>query len=79
MPIVSIHMLPGRSHGTKKALLENVTAAVSATLDVSPETVRIIIHEVPYVHYGIAGMPADEYRRRQGREKAKAERKIAKK
>ena len=76
MPIVLIHMLPGRTNKTKKSLLKNVTAAVSSTLDVKPEAVRIIIHEIPHAHYGIAGLPADEYRRRQGRESKIKDRKI---
>jgi len=67
MPIIAIHMLPGRSRATKKNLLKNVTAAVAATLDAKPETIRVIIHEVPFGHWGIAGLPADEYRARQAR------------
>ena len=69
MPIVVIHMLPGRDVKTKKALLKNVTAAVAATLAVTPEAVRIIIQEVPFAHYGIAGLPADAARPRQARGK----------
>ena len=76
MPIVLIHMLPGRSNDAKKSLLKNVTAAVTSTLDVKAETVRVLIHEIPWIHYGIAGLPADEYRRRKGRESKKQERKI---
>lgn len=67
MPIVLINMLPGRNDKTKKALLENVTAAVTSTLDVLPEAVRVIIYEIPFAHYGIAGLPADEYRNRTAR------------
>jgi 4-oxalocrotonate tautomerase len=68
MPIVSIHMLPGRDRATKKALLKNVTAAVASTLNAKPESIRVIIHEVPSGHWGIAGLPADEYRARQAKE-----------
>jgi 4-oxalocrotonate tautomerase len=67
VPIILIHMLPGRDEETKKALLKNVTGAVASTLNVQEESVRILIHEIPYLHYGIAGLPADEYRRRRGR------------
>jgi 4-oxalocrotonate tautomerase len=65
MPVILINMLPGRSAKIKKALLKNVTNAVTATLDAKPEAVRVIIHEIPFAHYGIAGLPADEYRKRQ--------------
>lgn len=71
MPIVLINMLPGRNGKTKKNLLKNVTAAVTSTLDVKPEVVRVIIHEIPFAHYGIAGLPADEYRNRKARKSIK--------
>ena len=67
MPILLIHMLPGRNAKIKKALLKNVTAAVTSTLDVRPEAVRIIINEIPFAHYGIAGLPADAQRLRPAR------------
>jgi 4-oxalocrotonate tautomerase len=76
MPIVLINMLPGRNGKTKKALLKNVTAAVTSTLDVTPEAVRVIIHEIPFAHYGIAGLPADKYRNRKAGESKKNVRKI---
>ncbi len=76
MPIVSIHMLPGRSHKTKKILLRNVTDAVTAALEVKPEAVRIIIHEIPCIHYGIAGLPADEFHRLVRRKSKKRDQKI---
>jgi len=76
MPIIMIQMLPGRSAKTKKALLKNMTAAAVSTLDIKPEAVRIIIHEIPFLHYGIAGLPADEYRRDKKRAGKKPDRKI---
>ena len=71
MPIVLINMLPGRNGKTKKTLLKNVTAAITSTLDVTPEAVRVIINEIPFAHYGIAGLPADEYRARHALENKK--------
>jgi len=65
MPVIVIHMLPGRNVKTKKSLLKNVTSAVTSSLDVKAEAVRVIIIEIPFAHYGIAGLPADEFRRRQ--------------
>ena len=76
MPVILINMLPGRNDKTKKTLLKNVTAAVTSTLDVKPEAVRVIIHEIPFAHYGIAGLPADEYRNRKVSENKKNVRKI---
>lgn len=66
MPIVRITMLAGRDSGSKRLLLQNVTAAVTSTLGVAPDSVRVILDEVPEEHYGVAGLPISEYRSRQG-------------
>jgi len=64
MPVVIVNMLAGRSAATKKSLLKKMTAAVTSALAVPPESVRIIIQEMAGEHYGIAGLPVEEYRRR---------------
>jgi len=64
MPVVIVNMLAGRSAATKKALLKKLTAAVTGALDVPAESVRVIIQEMAGEHYGIAGLPVEEYRRR---------------
>ena len=55
MPVIEIHMLEGRDLGKKKALVENVTKAVCESLDVKPETVRIILSEMSRENYAAAG------------------------
>jgi 4-oxalocrotonate tautomerase len=65
MPVVIVNMLAGRAAGTKKLLMKKVTAAVTSALAVAPESVRVIIQEIPSEHYGIAGLPVEEYRSRQ--------------
>lgn len=62
MPIVTINMLPGRDEETKKNLIENVSTAIMDTLNAPGESVRIIINEMAFEHYGVAGMPILEYR-----------------
>ncbi len=62
MPIVRITMLSGRDSGSKKLLLKNVTAAVTSTLGVAADSVRVILEEVADEHYGVAGLPIREYR-----------------
>ena len=62
MPVVIVNMLAGRSTETKKVLLKKVTAAVTSALAVAPESVRVIIQEMANEHYGIAGLPVEEYR-----------------
>ena len=62
MPIIKIDMLEGRNQEEKKELIEKVTDTISQTLEVPNESIRIIINEVPFENYGVAGMPVQEYR-----------------
>lgn len=62
MPIVTINMLEGRTKEQKTGLIKNVSSAVTETLGGPPESVRVIINEMPFDHYGIAGLPVLEYR-----------------
>lgn len=55
MPVIKIHMLEGRDLAKKKALVKNVTRAVCESLDVKPETVRIILSEMSRENYAAAG------------------------
>jgi len=75
MPVVIVNMLSGRDAATKKAMLKKVTAALTSTLAVAPESVRIIIQEMPSEHYGIAGLPVEEYRARKSRSEKKTNKK----
>jgi 4-oxalocrotonate tautomerase len=62
MPIVTINILEGRTKEQKTNLIKNVSSAVMETLGAPPESVRVIINEMPFDHYGIAGLPVLEYR-----------------
>ena len=62
MPIITIQMLEGRSKKQKRNLIEKVTESVVETLDAPPETVRIIINEMNPDHYGVGGLPVNEFR-----------------
>ncbi len=68
MPIVTIHILEGRDQQTRQDLIKNVTTAIIDTLGVPAESVRIIINEMPYENYGIAGLPVQEYRDQKSRQ-----------
>jgi 4-oxalocrotonate tautomerase len=57
-------MLSGRDSDSKRRLLRSVTAAVTSTLKVAPDSVRVILDEVPEEHFGVAGLPIREYRSR---------------
>ncbi len=62
MPIIEFHMLEGRTPEQKRNLVANVTATVCETLSVQPETVRIIIHELPPGHFAVAGVTTADRR-----------------
>jgi len=62
MPIVTINILEGRTKDQKTNLIKNVSSAVMETLGAPPESVRVIINEMPFENYGIGGLPVLEYR-----------------
>ena len=57
MPIAIIHLMEGRDDDKKARAIAAVTQAIVETLDAKPETVRVILQEVPKTHWGIAGKP----------------------
>ena len=60
MPIANILMLEGRTPQDKQALIRAVTTAITETLKVKPESVRVILQELPAEHWGIGGLSARE-------------------
>ena len=56
MPIIQVHMIEGRTVDQKRALVANMTDAVSKSLDVKPEDVRIILQEMAKQDYAVAGV-----------------------
>jgi 4-oxalocrotonate tautomerase len=60
MPIITAHILEGRSREQKTALIRNITEAVVKTLDVPAESVRVILMEMNKDEYGIGGKTARE-------------------
>jgi 4-oxalocrotonate tautomerase len=60
MPIIQFNMMEGRTVEQKRQLARKVTETVSAVLDVSPETVRILFHEVTTNDFSVAGVTAAE-------------------
>jgi 4-oxalocrotonate tautomerase len=58
MPIAHIHIMEGRSDEKKERLIAEVTDAICRSLDAKPESVRIIIQEMPKAHFGIGGVSA---------------------
>ena len=64
MPIAEIKMLEGRNEECKKSLIREVTRAIQHALGVEPDTIRVIINEIPTEHYGIAGFPYRDFKQR---------------
>ena len=63
MPIAMIHIMEGRDDEKKARAIEAVTKALSETLDAKPETVRVILLEIPKASWGIGGKPASTLKR----------------
>jgi 4-oxalocrotonate tautomerase len=57
MPIAIIHLMEGRDNEKKARAIEAVTKALVESLEAKPETVRVIMLEVPKTNWGIAGKP----------------------
>jgi 4-oxalocrotonate tautomerase len=60
MPIIVAHILEGRPAELKRKLIQNITETVARTLNVPPESVRVIVSEMGMDEYGIGGKTARE-------------------
>jgi 4-oxalocrotonate tautomerase len=60
MPFAQIYMVEGRTEDQKRAVIEKVTAALSAAVGAPKENVRVWIHDVPSANWGIAGVTAKD-------------------
>jgi len=56
MPIIQITLIAGRSDDQKKAMYHAVTEAVHQTIGAPKESIRIMVNEVPPVHFAVAGV-----------------------
>lgn len=57
MPIAHLHILEGRTDQQKEMLIRKVTAAIVDSLQVSADSVRVLIQEVPKSQWGVGGVP----------------------
>ncbi len=51
VPLVEITLVQGRTPQKLRALIHEVHAAVVKTIDARPESVRVIVREVPATHW----------------------------
>jgi 4-oxalocrotonate tautomerase len=56
MPIITVKMLAGRTDDQKRAMVKEVTEAVSRTVGAPPENISIIIEEMTHNHYAKSGI-----------------------
>jgi 4-oxalocrotonate tautomerase len=57
VPNVHVQLLEGRSPAQKRALVEEVTAALVRCLAVDPERVQVLISEFPEGSWARGGVP----------------------
>ena len=55
MPFIQVTMIEGRSVEQKHALIKALTDAAVATVNTTPENVRVALSEVAADHLGVAG------------------------
>lgn len=60
MPEVYVHALEGRSIEQKRALMKDITDAVSRHFSVEPEAVVVSIIETPRINKSKGGIPFGE-------------------
>jgi 4-oxalocrotonate tautomerase len=56
MPIIQMNLMTGRTVEQKRRLVAAVAQAAATALDVSPNTVRILIHELGVEDFSVAGV-----------------------
>ncbi len=60
MPIIHVNMFEGRTVDQKRKMVVAMTEPVVKSLDVKPEAVRIIMHDIPRHNVAVAGVLASE-------------------
>ena len=69
MPYVNIKITrEGATEAQKADLIGGVTDLLVTVLDKNPATTVVVIDEVEMEHWGIGGLPVEEYRRRAAKE-----------
>jgi 4-oxalocrotonate tautomerase len=55
MPIVEITMIEGRTPEAKRRLIAKVTDAIIEAVEAPRDSIRIILREIPALHFGVGG------------------------
>lgn len=66
MPYVKVEITDeGATVAQKAEVIQGITEVLRSVLKKDPATTFVVIDEVPVAHWGIGGVPVEEYRRRQ--------------
>lgn len=53
MPLINVQILEGRSEAQKRQLMQGLARAAMVALDAPEQAVRVILTEVPPLHWGV--------------------------
>ncbi len=56
MPMINVELLDGRTDEMKVRLIQEVTEAMSKTLEIEKEEIDVILHEVERKHWAKGGV-----------------------
>ncbi len=62
MPVITVHMLAGRTAAQKSALIGELADATQRTLGVPDEAIRVLLIEMPPEHWGVGKRTMAEMR-----------------
>ncbi|MDA3626132.1 2-hydroxymuconate tautomerase [Saccharopolyspora oryzae] len=66
MPLVEISLLAGRSPEQIRELIHQVHNAVQTSLDAPPESIRVLIREMPPEHWAVGDVTKAEQKEASG-------------
>ncbi len=55
MPLITVHMYRGRTPAQKEAVVRGITDVMVREANAKPESVEVILMEVPREHWAMAG------------------------
>lgn len=55
MPVIEVTLVEGRTTEQKDALIRALTSAAQESIGAPPQTVRVILREIPPSHFAVGG------------------------
>lgn len=62
MPLIEVTLVEGRSPEQIRALISGLTRVAGETVDVPPDSVRVVVREVPATHWAAGDVTIAERR-----------------